>query len=104
LTSTRSTSPIRPTCGGSTPSSGRSTRTAAPGCGPPPPAPPPRREAFIALVRALPGHWIANETPDVLTVPGLPTPPGEALHNVLSLDGRPLAWNRSHGQAITWFG
>ena len=66
--------------------------------------PPPRREAFIKAVRALPGHWIANETPDVLTFPGLPAPPDEALQNVLSLDGTPLAWNRSHGQAITWFG
>jgi hypothetical protein len=66
--------------------------------------PPPRREAFIAAVRALPGHWIANEPPDVITFPGLPAPPDQALHNVLSLDGAPLAWNRSHGQAITWFG
>jgi hypothetical protein len=66
--------------------------------------PPPRREAFVAAVRALPGHWIANEPPDVLALPGLPTPPEAALHNVLSLDGTPLAWNRSHGQAITWFG
>ena len=66
--------------------------------------PPPRREAFITAVRALPGHWIANETPDVLTFRGLPAPPGEALQNVLSLDGTPLAWNRSHGQSMTWFG
>ena len=66
--------------------------------------PPPRREAFIAAVRALPGHWIANETPDVLTLPGLPAAPDGALQNVLSLDGTPLAWNRIHGQAITWFG
>ena len=27
-------------------------------------------------------------------------PPGEALHNVLALDGTPLAWTRAHGQAI----
>jgi hypothetical protein len=40
----------------------------------------------------------------VLALPGLPTPPEAALHNVLSLDGTPLAWNRSHGQTITWFG
>ena len=66
--------------------------------------PPPRREAFIKTARALPGHWIANETPDVLTFPGLPASPEEALQNVLSLDGTPLAWNRSHGQAMTWFG
>jgi hypothetical protein len=66
--------------------------------------PPPRREAFTAAVRALPGHWIANEDPDVLTYRTLPTPPDGALRNVLALDGTPLAWTRSHGQAITWFG
>jgi hypothetical protein len=62
------------------------------------------REAFTAAVRALPGHWIANEDPDVLTYRTLPAPPDEALRNVLALDGTALAWTRSHGQAITWFG
>lgn len=33
----------------------------------------------------------------------LPKLPSEALHNVLALDGTPLAWTRSHGQAIIWF-
>ncbi|GGO26841.1 hypothetical protein GCM10010116_53900 [Microbispora rosea subsp. aerata] len=66
--------------------------------------PPPRREAFAEVVRGLPGHWVANETPDVLPHPGLPEPPGTALHGVLSLDGRPLAWTLPHGQAMTWFG
>ncbi|MFC3505186.1 DUF2332 family protein [Micromonospora krabiensis] len=66
--------------------------------------PPPRREAFVELVRGLPGHWLANEAPDVLAHPGLPEPPGDALHNVLALDGRPLAWTRGHGQALVWFG
>ena len=66
--------------------------------------PPPRREAFTAAVRALPGHWIANEDPAVLTYRTLPTPPDGALRNVLALDGTPLAWTRLHGQAITWFG
>ena len=66
--------------------------------------PPPRREAFIRTVRALPGHWIANEDPDVLTYPALPDPPDGALRSVLALDGTPLAWTRSHGQAMTWFG
>ncbi|MFI6174651.1 DUF2332 family protein [Nonomuraea sp. NPDC051191] len=65
--------------------------------------PMPRRVAFAEAVRGLPGHWIANEAPDVLPYDKLPTPPGEALYNVLALDGRPLAWTRSHGQAITWF-
>jgi len=66
--------------------------------------PAPRREAFAALVRTLPGHWIANEAPDMLPYETLPEPPDDALYNVLALDGRPLAWTRSHGQAMTWFG
>ncbi|MEV0152360.1 DUF2332 domain-containing protein [Micromonospora sp. NPDC050686] len=66
--------------------------------------PRPRREAFVELVRGLPGHWVANEDPDVLPHDGLPESPGEGSHNVLALDGRPLAWTRGHGQAITWFG
>ncbi|MFC0508665.1 DUF2332 domain-containing protein [Micromonospora costi] len=66
--------------------------------------PPPRRDAFVDLVRTLPGHWIANEDPDVLRHDGLPEPPNGAMHNVLALDGTPLAWTRGHGQAMVWFG
>jgi hypothetical protein len=62
-----------------------------------------RRQAFADLVRMLPGHWIANEAPDVLPHDGLPEPPDEALYNVLALDGTPLAWARSHGQVLIWF-
>jgi hypothetical protein len=65
--------------------------------------PAPRRAAFVDLVRELPGHWIANESPGVLPYDTLPEPPGDALHSVLALDGTPLAWTRPHGQAITWF-
>jgi hypothetical protein len=63
-----------------------------------------RRTAFVEVVRALPGHWLANETPDLLPLGRLPKPPGEVLHNVLALDGTPLAWTRPHGQALDWFG
>lgn len=63
-----------------------------------------RREAFVRLVRELPGHWISNEAPEVLRHDGLPDAPDAALHNVLALDGKPLAWTRGHGQAMTWFG
>jgi hypothetical protein len=66
--------------------------------------PPPRRAAFAKVVRELPGHWISNEDPDVLTYDTLPTTPDGALRSVLALDGTPLAWTRSHGQAIIWFG
>jgi len=63
-----------------------------------------RRAAFVDVVRGLPGHWIANEGPTVLRHDGrLPDPPGEAAHNLLALDGTPLAWARGHGQAFTWF-
>jgi hypothetical protein len=65
--------------------------------------PAPERMAFADVVRGLPGHWIANEAPDVLPYDALPQPPTETLYNVLALDGTPLAWTRSHGQAIIWF-
>lgn len=63
-----------------------------------------RREAFIDLAGTLPGHWISLESPEVVPFGGLPTPPGDGLHNVLALDGRPLAWARGHGQSVRWFG
>jgi hypothetical protein len=66
--------------------------------------PVPRRQAFVELVRDLPGHWVANEDPDVLPYDRLPPPPTAALHNVLALDGIPLAWTRGHGQGLVWFG
>lgn len=66
--------------------------------------PAPRRAAFVEVVRALPGHWLANETPDLLPLGRLPNPPGAVLHNVLARGGTPLAWTRPHGQAVTWFG
>ena len=63
-----------------------------------------RRAAFVQLVQRLPGHWISVESPDVLVHEGLPAPPGDTLHNVLALDGTPLAWTGGHGQALSWFG
>lgn len=62
-----------------------------------------RREAFAELARCLPGHWIASEASDVLPYDDLPPEP-DVLHNVLALDGKPLAWSRSHGQSLIWFG
>jgi hypothetical protein len=62
-----------------------------------------RRAAFTEVVRTLPGHWISVETPDVVPFDGLPPAPDDGLHNVLALDGVPLAWTRPHGQAMAWF-
>ncbi|MGN9909735.1 DUF2332 domain-containing protein [Phytohabitans sp. LJ34] len=63
-----------------------------------------RRAEFVALVRGLPGHWVSVEGPDIVPFAGLPEPPDGAHHNVLALDGEPLAWTRGHGQAMAWFG
>ena len=62
-----------------------------------------RRTAFVQLARELPGHWVAVEAPDVLPYKALPPPPDQACHNVLAVDGKPLAWTRGHGQAMAWF-
>jgi hypothetical protein len=62
-----------------------------------------RRTRFAETVRGLPGHWVAVEAPDVLGCARLPAPPDQMLHNVLTLDGVPLAWTRPHGQAMAWF-
>ena len=66
--------------------------------------PQPRRSAFVDLVRTLPGHWVSNDTPEMVSHNELPDPPDDASYNLLALDGRPLAWTRSHGQAMAWFG
>jgi hypothetical protein len=64
----------------------------------------PRRTAFADTVRRLPGHWVSVEAPHILPYDELPAAPDDLLHNVLALDGVPLAWTRAHGQAMTWFG
>jgi hypothetical protein len=62
-----------------------------------------RRQAFEALVRTLPGHRISVEAPGVVPFGDLPPAPDDTLHNVVALDGVPLAWARGHGQAMSWF-
>jgi hypothetical protein len=62
-----------------------------------------RRKAFEELVETLPGHRISVEGPDVVPFGDLPPAPDDTRHNVVSLDGVPLAWARGHGQAMSWF-
>ena len=62
------------------------------------------RIAFTELVRSLPGHWISNESPDVLpdllaSAPPLSAAPGSFL---VALDGQPVAVAAAHGQALHW--
>jgi len=56
------------------------------------------RSAVYLAVGALRGHWLANDIPDL--IPGAPPPPGGNAYNLLALDGVPIAWTRSHGQAM----
>jgi hypothetical protein len=63
-----------------------------------------RRKAFEQLVRTMPGHRISVEAPEVVPFADLPPAPDGTLHNVVALDGVPLAWARGHGQALSWFG
>jgi hypothetical protein len=65
--------------------------------------PPARRAAFTELVRGLPGHWISADAPQIMSYGSLPPAPWDTAVNVLALDGRPLAWTRAHGQAMSWF-
>jgi hypothetical protein len=63
-----------------------------------------RRAAFADQVRDLPAHWISVEHPGLVDYDReLPASPDGTLHNVLALDGRPLAWSRPHGQGLAWF-
>jgi hypothetical protein len=63
------------------------------------------RTAFVDLVTGLPGHWVSNEGTRVL--PGIAPPnvaPEPGMRGLLALDGRPVAFTASHGQALQWFG
>lgn len=63
-----------------------------------------RCREFVALVQQLPVHWISIEDTGTIDLPGVPAPPPDGLHhNVLALDGKPLAWTQSHGRTLHWF-
>lgn len=63
---------------------------------------PERSARFVDLVQGFDAHWVAIEA--TLPYDNLPPPPDDGAHNVLALDGRPLAWTRAHGQGMLWFG
>jgi Uncharacterized protein conserved in bacteria (DUF2332) len=59
-----------------------------------------RWPSFVETVHTLPGHWLSNDVPEL--IPDAPPAPDGNAYNLLALDGVPLAWTRSHGQALTW--
>jgi hypothetical protein len=64
------------------------------------------QESFAETVRALPGHWIANEGPRVLPSVGRRLPRSASEDRaafVLALDGQPVAFTGPHGQSLDWF-
>ncbi|MGW1160257.1 DUF2332 domain-containing protein [Streptomyces sp. NPDC002513] len=64
------------------------------------------RDAFTETMRSMPGHWISNEAPHVLSSveAQLPrsAPPLQAVF-ALALDERPVAFTGPHGQWLDWF-
>ncbi|MET3960034.1 hypothetical protein ABIE52_006969 [Rhodococcus sp. OAS809] len=66
---------------------------------------PTAREEFIQTVRSLPCHWIANEGVGVIPkIDAVLATPNEQRTGkfVVSLDGRPKALARGHGQSLEW--
>ena len=59
----------------------------------------PDRAAFIARVRAVDGHWLAQEAPGVL--PGLPADRTLQAY-LVTLDERPVAYSAPHGGWLRW--
>lgn len=66
--------------------------------------PQPARDRFLALVRELPVRWISIESSGTVPFDDVPPSPDNLAHNVLALDGTPLAWTHGHGRSLTWFG
>lgn len=59
------------------------------------------REAFVAVVRELDGHWVSNEGWQVF--PGWErAQPPVGTNFTLALDERVVAYTGEHGQSITW--
>jgi hypothetical protein len=64
------------------------------------------RSAFTSAAGDLPGHWISNEIPSVVSFPGESLPPSpdpSRLLCVLAQDGQPVAYAAPHGQYLHWF-
>jgi len=65
------------------------------------------RDRFIETMRGSSTHWIANEGPGVVPMPGtkLPAAPDATkAWFVIAHNGEPVAYADGHGQALHWFG
>ena len=61
---------------------------------------PEARARFMATVRGLDAHWIANEGPGVLPVTAQLSP--DTARFLITLDGEPVADAAGHGQTLHW--
>jgi hypothetical protein len=62
------------------------------------------RAAFVATVRDLDAHWIANEGPGALPVTAPPSPEPDRALFLVTLDSEPVAYAAGHGQSLHWLG
>ena len=62
------------------------------------------RRAFVDQVRALPGHWVAQEGAGL--VPGVEAAPlpNRPVAYLLSVDARPVGYSAPHGNWLRWSG
>jgi hypothetical protein len=63
------------------------------------------RERFVHTVMGLPGHWISNESPDVLPEVAATAARSSSytgLANLVAIDGRAKAWAGPHGEFLDW--
>ena len=59
------------------------------------------RDAFVQVVRSLPGHWVSNEGWQVFSWWQGARPPREGMFTV-ALDERVVAYAGEHGQELVW--
>ncbi|GHD29167.1 hypothetical protein GCM10007147_29720 [Nocardiopsis kunsanensis] len=60
-----------------------------------------QRDAFVQVVRSLPGHWVSNEGWKVFPWLQGGRPPREGMFTV-ALDERVVAYAGEHGQEVVW--
>ncbi|TDV47835.1 DUF2332 domain-containing protein [Actinophytocola oryzae] len=60
------------------------------------------RERFIATVKGLDAHWIANEGMGVVLADAPPSPEPDKALFLVTHNGEPVAYAAGHGQSLHW--